>query len=55
MRKSGNRRNEGKSEMLGGVKLNKDAMYVDIEVPSQLPERFSSTYCVPNTVLITFF
>lgn len=41
--------------MLGGVKLNKDAMYVDIEVPSQLPERFSSTYCVPSTVLITFF
>ena len=55
MRKSGNRRNEGKSEILGDVKLNKDAMYVDIEVPRQLPECFLSTYCVPSTVLITFF
>lgn len=41
--------------MLGDVKLNKDAMYVGIEVPRQLPERFLSIYCVASTVLITFF
>ena len=55
MKRSGNRRNEGKSEMPGDVKLNKDDVYVNTEIPSQLPESFLSTYCVPSTVLITFF
>lgn len=41
--------------MPGDVKLNKDDVYVNTEIPSQLPESFLSTYCVPSTVLITFF
>ena len=29
-------------------------MWIHVEIPSQLPESFLSTYYVPSTVLITF-